>query len=65
MSTRDIYLDEINSSLCFELKDYLLIYNGRYYSNDGGLIIYIHDVYKFKHVNISSEIYDNDETKPS
>ena len=46
--------------LGFELNDYQ-----RYCSNAGGLIIYIHNDFNFKHVDISSEISDSNETKPS
>ena len=59
------YLDENDSTLSFELNDYQLISKGRYCSNAGRLIIYIHNDFNFEHVDISSEISDNDETKPS
>ena len=36
-----------------------------YCSNAGGLIIYIHNDFNFKHVDISSEIYECGVTKPS
>ena len=51
--------------LSFELNHYQLISKGRYFSNAGGLLIYIHNDFNFKHVDISSEISDSDETKPS
>ena len=53
------------STLSFELNDYQLISKSRYCSKAGGLIIYIHNDFNFKHVDISSEMSDNDETKPS
>ena len=62
---QETHLDENDSTLSFELNDYQLISKGRYCSNAGGLIIYIHNDVNFKHVDISSEISDSDETKPS
>ena len=61
---QETHLEENVSTLNFELNDYQLISKGRYCSNAGGLIIYIHNYYNFKHVDISSEISDSDETKP-
>ena len=60
----DTHLDENDSTLSFELNDYQLISKCRYCSKAGGLIIYIHNDFDFKYVDISSEISDNDETKP-
>ena len=59
-----IILDDINQHH-FELNYYQLISKSRYCSKAGGLIIYIHNDFNFKHVDISSEMSDNDETKPS
>ena len=49
----------------FWINDYQLISKSRYCSKAGGLIIYIHNDFNFKHVDISSKMSDNDETKPS
>ena len=62
---QETHLDENDSTLSFELNDYQLISKGRYCSNAGRLIIYIHNDFNCKHVDISSEISDSDETKPS
>ena len=62
---QETHLDENDSTLSFELNDYQMISNGSYCSNVGGLIIYIHNDFNFKNVDISSEISDSDETKPS
>ena len=62
---QETHLDENDSTLSFELNDYQLISKGRYCSNAGGLIIYIHNDFNFKHVDISSEMSDSDETKSS
>ena len=62
---QETHLDENDSTLSFELNDYQLISKSRYCSKAGGLIIYIHNDFNFKHVDISSEMSDNDETKPS
>ena len=62
---QETHLDENDSTLSFELNDYQLISKSRYCSKTGGLIIYIHNDFNFKHVDISSEMSDNDETKPS
>ena len=62
---QETHLDENDSTLSFELNDYQLISKSRYCSKAGGLIIYIHNYFNFKHVDISSEMSDNDETKPS
>ena len=42
-----------------------MISKSRYCSKAGGLIIYIHNDFNFKHVDISTKMSDNDETKPS
>ena len=62
---QETHLDENDPTLSFELNDYQLISKSRYCSKAGGLIIYIHNDFNFKHVDISSEMSDNDETKPS
>ena len=62
---QETQLDENDSTLSLELNDYQLISKGRYFSNAGGLIICIHNDFNFKHVDISSEISDSDETKTS
>ena len=62
---QETHLDENDSMLSFEINDYQLISTGKYCSNAGGLIIYIHNDFNFKHVDISSKISDSDETKPS
>ena len=54
------HLDENDSALNFELNDYELIPKSRYCSKAGGLIIYIHNDFNFNHVDISSEMSDND-----
>ena len=59
------HIAENDSTLSFELNDYQLISKDSYFSNAGGLIIYIHNDFNFKNVDISSEISDSDETKPS
>ena len=59
---QETHLDENDSTLSFELNDYQLISKSRYCSKAKGLIIYIHDDFNFKHVDI--EMSDNDETKP-
>ena len=58
-------MSERDSTLHFELNYYQLIFKGRYCSKPGGLLIYIHNDFNFKHVDISSKIYVNDEIKPS
>ena len=62
---QETHLVENDSTLSFELNDYHMISKRRHCSNAGGLIIYIHNDFYFKHVDISSEISDSDETKPS
>ena len=62
---QETHLAENDSTLKFELNDYQLISNSRYCSKAGGLIIYIYTNLNFKHVDISSEMSDNDETKLS
>ena len=51
---QEAHVDENDSTLNFKLNDYQLISKRRYCSNAGGLIIYIHDDFYFKHVDISS-----------
>ena len=58
---QETHLDENDSTL----NDYQLISKSRHCSKAGGLIIYIHNDFNFKHVDISSEMSDDDETKPS
>ena len=62
---QETHLDKNDSTLNFELNVYQLISKSRYCSKAGGLIIYIHNYFYFKHVDISCEMSDNDETKPS
>ena len=62
---QETHLDENDSTLSFELTGYQLISKSRYCSKAGGLIIYIHNDFNFKHVDISSEMSDNDLPKPS
>ena len=62
---QETHLDENDSTLSFELNYYQLISKGSYCSNAVGLIIYIHNYFYFKHIDISSEISDSDETKLS
>ena len=62
---QETHLDENDSTLNFELNDYQVISKRRYCSKAGSLIIYIHNDFNFKHVDISSKMSDNDETKPS
>ena len=65
MSLKETHLDDNDSTLTFELNAYQLISKGRYCSNAGELIIYIHNYLYFKHVDLSSEICASHETKPS
>ena len=53
---QDTHLDDNDSTLSFELNDYQLISKSRYCSKAGGLIIYIHNDFNFKHVDILWEL---------
>ena len=49
---QETHLDENDPTLNLELNDYQLIFKSRYCSKAGGLIIYIHNDFNFKHVDI-------------